>query len=279
LTKRGKDANFFTRITYFWQMQFIDQLTHTINLSKTPQRIVSLVPSQSEFLWQIGLRNELVGITKFCIKPEEMYKSIPHVGGTKKLNLEKIRALKPDLIIGNKEENEQSQIEILQKEFPLWMSDIYTFEDAFDMMLSLGKLLDKKETALQLVNEIKQSLQNIKNSFNKQRLAYFIWNEPYMCAAKNTFIDFVLNYLGFENVLKDFSRYPELSNEDLKKLNPEICFLSSEPFPFKEQHMKILQEKLPHSKILIVDGELFSWYGSRLLYLEKYIKELKTRLI
>lgn len=278
MTKRGKDANFFIRIPYFWKMQFIDQLNRSIQLHKTPQRIVSLVPSQSEFLWHIGLRNELVGITKFCIKPQDMYKSVAHVGGTKTLNLEKIRALKPDLIIGNKEENEQSQIDILQKEFPLWLSDIYTFEDAFNMMLSLGKLTNREETAQHTVNEIKPSLQNIKNIFSKQAVAYFIWNKPYMCAAKNTFIDFVLNYLGFENVLQNYSRYPELSDEDLKRLNPEICFLSSEPFPFKEQHIKTLQQKLPHSKILMVDGELFSWYGSRLLYLEKYVNELKHQL-
>lgn len=260
-------------------MQFIDQLNRRIIVDKTPKRIISIVPSQSEFLWHIGLRGELVGITKFCIHPQEMFRSVPHVGGTKKLNLEKIRELKPDLIIGNKEENEISQIEILEKEFPIWLSDIYTFDDAFDMMTSLGKLTNKEEAAQQIVDEIKNSLQNIKNIFPKKRVAYFIWNEPYMCVAKNTFIDFVLNYLGFENALKDFSRYPELNDEDLKKLNPEICFLSSEPFPFKEQHIKTLQQKLPDSKIMIVNGEVFSWYGSQLLHLEKYVKEMKTRII
>jgi len=255
-----------------------DQIGNIIRLTVKPKRIISLVPSQSEFLWDLGLRQELVGITKFCIHPREMYRSIDRVGGTKKLNLEKIRKLKPDLIIGNKEENEKSQIEELQKVFPVWMSDICTFEDSYAMMTGLGTLLGKENEAEKIVARIKGSMLSIKNIFEKQKVGYFIWNDPYMVAAENTFIDHVLNYLGLENALNHLERYPELTNEDLKKINPEICFLSSEPFPFKEKHVKVLQKLLPDSKIVIVDGELFSWYGTRLLHLEKYALQLKKEL-
>ncbi len=251
-----------------------DQLGNTIRLKAQPIRIISIVPSQSEFLWDLGLREELVGITKFCIHPHEMFNSIARVGGTKKLDLKKIRALKPDLIIGNKEENEKSQIEELQKEFPVWMSDIYTFEDSFTMMSGLGEITGKKKETKVILDKLKKSLRNIHNSFTHKKVAYFIWNNPYMLAAKDTFIDQVLKHLGFENALAGHIRYPELDKEDLKKINPEICFLSSEPFPFKEKHLKELQKILPDSKIMIVDGEVFSWYGTRLLHLEKYVKEI-----
>jgi ABC-type Fe3+-hydroxamate transport system substrate-binding protein len=259
-------------------VNYTDQLGNTVYLKEPPKRIISIVPSQSEFLWDLGLADKLVGITKFCIHPETMFRSIERVGGTKQLDLEKIRSLKPDLIIGNKEENEQSQIEELQKEFAVWMSDIYTFADSFAMMLKVGEIVGKKEEARVIVDELKNSLKAVKNIFAKKEVAYFIWNKPYMFAAKNTFIDHVLSYLGLENALSNYERYPEMTEQKLKELNPTFCFLSSEPFPFKEKHIKELQAVLPNSKILIVDGELFSWYGSRLLHLADYVKKLKVEM-
>lgn len=255
-----------------------DQLNRRIQLKSPPKRIISLVPSQSEFLWDIGLREEMVGITKFCIHPAEMHKSIERVGGTKTLNLEKIRKLKPDLIIANKEENDQAQIEVLQKEFNVWISDIYTFDDAFNMMRSLGEIVGKQKKAEKLIQTIQTRIGNIKNYFAKQKVAYFIWNKPYMFVAQNTFIHYVLDYVGFKNALSSLLRYPQLSDDELITLNPDFCFLSSEPFPFKQKHIKELQTKLPNAKILIVDGEVFSWYGSRLLSLENYIVTLKKRM-
>lgn len=251
-----------------------DQLNNTIQFKDRPRRIISIVPSQSEFLWDIGLTEELIGITKFCIHPDRMYRSVARVGGTKDLDLEKIRQLKPDLIIGNKEENDQMQIETLQKEFNVWMSDIYSFEDAFDMMQNLGEVMNKKTETKEILDQLKRSLPRIKNIFNKQKVAYFIWNKPYMCAAKNTFINHVLDYVGFENILVSIERYPEIEESSLKRLNPDLCFLSSEPFPFKEEHVIELQKIVPRSKVRIVDGEMFSWYGSRLLLLEEYLKRL-----
>ncbi|WP_317896583.1 ABC transporter substrate-binding protein [Aurantibacillus circumpalustris] len=259
-------------------LNYKDQLGNVIQLAKKPLRIISVVPSQSEFLWDIGLRDELVGITKFCIHPKEMRVSKARVGGTKKLNLKKIRELKPDLIIGNKEENDQFQIEELQKEFPVWMSDIYTFQDAFKMMEGLGILLNKEPETMQVVNELKMSFLRIQAILKTQKVAYFIWNKPYMFAAKNTFIDHVLNYLGLENALSYYERYPELDETALKRINPDLCFLSSEPFRFKEIHVDELKKLLPNSKILIVDGEMFSWYGTRLLFLEKYVQDLINSL-
>lgn len=259
-------------------MLYQDQIGNKVNLNQTPKRIISLVPSQSEFLWDIGLGQNLIGITKFCVHPQIMYKSIARVGGTKDLDLNKIRALQPDLIIGNKEENDEHQIKSLQKEFHVWVSDIYNFEDAFEMMLELGKMLAAEAKSLEIIEKIKNTLPHIKNSLKDTSVAYFIWNKPYMLAAKNTFIDFVLNEVGLKNVVKDLERYPEVDEETIKRLNPQLVFLSSEPFPFKQKHMQELKNILPQSKILIVDGEMFSWYGSRLLFLANYLKKLKDEI-
>lgn len=259
-------------------MLFTDQLNNTIELKSYPKRIVSLVPSQSELLWDLGLREELVGITKFCIHPKELYKSIPKIGGTKTIDIQKIRALKPDLIIGNKEENEQAQILELQKEFPVWMSDIYNLKDALAMIQSVGALVNRVEEATEIKTTIHTSFLNLK-TINKSVL-YLIWKDPYMAAGKGTFIGDMLHKMGLQNVITDKnSRYPNLISEDIQSLNTELIFLSSEPYPFKEKHIQEFKQLLPNSKIIIVDGEMFSWYGSRLLKSVNYFTELSTNYL
>ncbi len=254
-------------------MIFTDQLNNTIELNAFPKRIISLVPSQSELLWNLGLREELVGITKFCIHPKELHESVTLVGGTKTLNIAKIRSLKPDVIIGNKEENDQAQIEALQKEFKVWMSDIFTLTDSLSMIEGIGELVGKKEEAEKLTSQISSSFKDLKQTH--QTVLYFIWNKPYMLAGRATFIGHLLEKIGLKNCISDInSRYPTLSLDDIINLNPELIFLSSEPYPFKETHVKELQKRLPNTRILIVDGELFSWYGSRLTHSVTYFNKL-----
>jgi ABC-type Fe3+-hydroxamate transport system substrate-binding protein len=245
-------------------MQYIDQLQRIVELELKPKRIVSLVPSQSEYLWDLGLQQELVGITKFCIHPEQMFRTVTRVGGTKQLDLQKIRDLKPDLIIGNKEENTKEDIAALEKEFPVWMSDVNTLEDALDMMRSLGQICGKENQAELLLEEAKQSLKLCKDLFKGNTALYFMWYDPWMCVAKGTYIQDVLRHLGFENLLLDHSRYPVFDPSLHMHLNPSVCLLSSEPFPFAQKHADELQAHFPNTKIMFVDGESFSWYGSRL---------------
>lgn len=254
-------------------MKVIDPLGNELNFSDPPKRIVSLVPSQTELLWYLGLEEEVVGITKFCIHPEEWFRNKTRVGGTKMVNIEKVRALQPDLIIANKEENALPDIQQLQKEFPVYISDIYNFEDAFQMFRDLGNLTGKKKESQNLENQIKDDISGFP-SFNG-RVLYLIWANPYMAAGQNTFINAVLSSIGFENVLPEGSRYPELSKEDIEILNPDYIFLSSEPFPFKEKHFKDL-EPLSGAKLKLVDGEIFSWYGSRMIEMKDYFNMLLT---
>ncbi len=259
-------------------MLVTDQLGNVLKFEQTPKRIISLVPSQSELLWDLGLREELIGVTKFCIHPKNLFTISKRIGGTKILNIDLIRALKPDLIIGNKEENEKSQIELLQKEFPVWLSDIYTLADALEMMTLLGELLDKKAQAKIITNVVAEAFTEL-GKINKTVL-YLIWNNPYMAAGQANFIGNMLLAMGLQNVIKDKqSRYPTLDITQIKKLNPEVIFLSTEPFPFNNLHVDELKKQLPNSNILLVDGELFSWYGSRLLKSVDYFNEMIEELL
>ena len=255
-----------------------DQMGRQVHVPTQPKRIISLVPSQTELLFDLGLDVEVVGVTKFCIHPAEKVKGKAKIGGTKQFHFDKIAALNPDLIIGNKEENEQTQIETLAAEYPVWMSDIATLEDALEMIQMVGQLIHKEAEATNLIHTIKGNFQ--KNIYtNKRRAAYFIWKKPYMVAARNTFIDEMMRVAGFENVYHDMSRYPTTNLEELQELQPEIILLSSEPYPFKMKHVSEFQAACPDAKVLIVDGEMFSWYGSRLLKSAAYFEKLQTSII
>jgi ABC-type Fe3+-hydroxamate transport system substrate-binding protein len=258
---------------------FIDQMHREVKIDSPPKRIVSLVPSQTELLYDLGLNDDVVGQTLFCIHPADKHKTKTIIGGTKKLKLELILALQPDLIIGNKEENEQQQIEYLMQNATVWMSDIYTLSDSLEMIKSIGEIVNKKDYAEKIIENIHTGFNKLaKNSpvqSIKPKVAYFIWRDPYMVAGKNTFINDLLLKLGFENVFENNSgRYPELNHSDLIEKNPEIILLSSEPYPFNIKHTEELQQLLPKSKIYLVDGELFSWYGSRLQHSAAYFSKL-----
>lgn len=230
-----------------------------------------MVPSQTELLVDLGLWDRIVGVTKFCVHPKGLKKEKTVIGGTKNFHFDKIESLQPDLIIGNKEENYQEGIERLSGKFPVWMSDIYTLEDAYRMILSLGELTDTSIQAVQIVSQIKDGLE--KEFKLKGSAVYLIWKDPLIAVGSNTFIDSMLEKAGFKNLINQ-SRYPEIDLEEIVKLSPEFLLLSSEPYPFKEKHILFFQEKLPKTKIKIVDGEMFSWYGSRLLFTGKYFEGL-----
>ncbi len=257
-----------------------DQMQRMLQVPDVPKRIVSLVPSQTELLYALGLDEEVVGQTLFCIHPADKHQSKPRIGGTKKLKLDKIRELQPDLIIGNKEENERSQIEELEKEFPVWMSDIQQLSNALDMIKRVGDLTGKTPEATQISEAIHKHFQEFKTSEMPLHVLYLIWRDPFMAAANDTFIGSMITEAGWENVLplEQYKRYPQLTPADISLLDPDVIFLSSEPYPFKEEHIQELKMICPGTRMLLVDGELFSWYGNRLLHTVDYLKELNRQL-
>ena len=262
-------------------MQFKDQLNQNITINFPPKRIISLVPSQTELLFDLGLNEEVVGITKFCIHPKEKFKSTTKIGGTKKLNIQKIIDLKPDLIIGNKEENLKEDIEALMKLFPVWMSDIYNLEDALEMITSIGEIVAQKDKALQIAQKTQENFDKLieaVSQISKKKVMYFIWKDPYMLAGKQTFIDEMLGYCNLENIISE-KRYPIIEEADFNKFYPEVVLLSSEPFPFKEKHIQYFSQIWPNATVKLIDGEMFSWYGSRLLKASMYFDSLKDSYI
>lgn len=258
---------------------FIDQSGRTIELKESPERMVSVVPSQTEFLFELGLEKEVIGITKFCVHPEKWLHSKTRVGGTKQLKADLIKELQPDLIIANKEENVKEQIEELAKEFPVWISDVTDLNSAFDMMRQIGLMTNKKSRADKIIAEIKQNFKRLTTYDPQLSTCYLIWKNPYMTVGGDTFINSMLEAAGFDNVFKQKERYPETTIGEIRSLNPDLLLLSSEPFPFKQKHINELQSQLPGTKIILVNGELFSWYGSRLLYAPEYFSDLRNKLV
>ncbi|MDG1277510.1 MAG: helical backbone metal receptor [Algoriphagus sp.] len=252
-------------------MNFLDQLNRSIFIPSIPKRIISLVPSQTELLVDLGLEDRIVGVTKFCVHPKGLRKGKTIIGGTKNYRFDLIDELDPYLIIGNKEENDQEGIEILMKKYPVWMSDIYTLADSLGMILRLGEIFKVEEKTKSITDRIQSDF--LEKPIRKGSAVYLIWNNPIMAAGSRTFINEMLFWAGFENLTKE-NRYPEISREELKQLNPDYLLLSSEPFPFKAKHLEEFEELLPNTKIKLVDGELFSWYGSRLLRSKQYFESL-----
>jgi ABC-type Fe3+-hydroxamate transport system substrate-binding protein len=257
---------------------FIDQTGQTITIHSPVQRIVSLVPSQTELLYDLGLDEKVVGITKFCVHPDTWFRTKTRVGGTKQLKSSVIHELKPDLVIANKEENVKEQVEELMNHYPVWISDINNLTDAYEMIEQIGLLTEKEKPAKKIINQIKNNFSQLQTPNPKPKIAYLIWQKPYMTVGGDTFIHAMLEQAGFTNVFADAKRYPEITMEELKARNTELLLLSSEPFPFQQKHIDALQQLLPAVQILLVDGELFSWYGSRLQYTAAYIQRLWENL-
>jgi ABC-type Fe3+-hydroxamate transport system substrate-binding protein len=241
-------------------------------------RIICLVPSLTELLHYLGLENEVVGITKFCVHPAQWFKNKTRVGGTKNCNHSAIDTLNPTLIIANKEENTKEDVESLQAKYTVYLSDIKTLQDAYASIIAIGELTNKAASALGLVTTLRSAFDGLQNAnYPIKSCLYLIWQAPYMCAGSNTFINEILKISSLQNIVRK-DRYPILSDNEIIELNPEVILLSSEPYPFKEKHILALQKMLPLAKVLLVDGEVFSWYGSRLLQTGNYIKDLQLRL-
>ncbi len=256
-----------------------DQLERIVKLEQyPPKRIISLVPSQTELLHDLGLDKEVIGITKFCVHPRRWFQTKERVGGTKTVNIEKVNRLQPDLVIANKEENVRDQIEQIKQIAPVWISDVNNFNDALKMIQSVGELVNKKEKASTLISQIETNFLKLQTSDFKPPTCYLIWRNPYMTIGGDTFIGDMLRRCGLKNIFENKSRYPEITIEEISERGAAIILLSSEPFPFKQKHAAEIQSQLPGAKILFADGEMFSWYGSRMLYAAQYFSELMNKI-
>lgn len=261
---------------------FTDQLGREIFIPSPPKRIISLVPSQTELLAALGLDQEVIGITKFCVHPSAWHASKLKIGGTKDFKPDIIRQLRPDLIIANKEENTAEGLSSLMDEFPVWISDVNTLEEALAMIRSLGEITGRLAAAVSITEQVAEQFSALRD-FTAEHLsprakvAYFIWKDPWMIAGKNTFIDELLTLCGLSSVATR-PRYPEITFEELQTASPDYVFLSSEPYPFKETDKNYFSGIVAPEKVVFVDGEFFSWYGSRLKNAPSYFKSVLKSL-
>ena len=239
-------------------------------------KIVSLVPSITELLFDLGLADQIVGRTKFCIEPGDQVKNVSIVGGTKNFHVDRIQKLDPDLIIANKEENDRERIEALIPDYPVHVTEVKTLKDALEMIVDVGKLTGVTSTAQQLVTAISSHFHDLVTEQPSILAAYVIWNDPIMVAGGDTFISDMMERAHFNNVYQDHERYPEVTPEELHASGCELLLLSSEPFPFKEKHLIDYQERFPPIRPILVDGKYFSWYGSRLMKAPEYFKQLQA---
>jgi iron complex transport system substrate-binding protein len=265
------------------EKQYTDQTGTVISLTATPMRIVCLVPSLTELLYDLGLEDRIVGITKFCVHPYHLKSTKKIIGGTKNVHAEKIRLLQPDIIIANKEENTEEIVVQMREVAPVWVSDIVTINDTLAMIEEFGRIFAVRTQSQQWVNKINFGLQDFKSFMKDKPLlkaAYFIWKEPYMAAGGNTFINEMLKLNHFSNIYENKEgRYPEVIVQKMKiQGDPEVVFLSSEPYPFKDEDAFELGRHTHHAKTVFVDGEMFSWYGSRMVKAFAYFKKLQNRM-
>jgi ABC-type Fe3+-hydroxamate transport system substrate-binding protein len=273
---------------------FTDQINRTIHLPRIPRRIISLVPSQTELLYSLGLEDAVVGITKFCVHPESWFRNKPRIGGTKAVDPVRVDALRPDLIIANKEENDRFQVEALAARYPVWISNVTDLPDALAMIRDVGLITGKSAAAEALANAIAKEFASLPGArpsslgaattqlsspavtspeLSAPRIAYLIWRNPWMAAGGDTFINNMLEYCGFVNAFASRDRYPVVDLSSLAGPGCPSIFLSSEPYPFRQRHVDEIREVLPDADIQLVDGEFFSWYGSRLLEAPAYFRQ------
>lgn len=257
-------------------MEFTDDIGNTIILDQHPERIISLVPSITATLFDLSAGNLLVGRTKFCIHPEGQVKALPVVGGTKNIHLDKIVALRPDLVLCNKEENTLDIFEEIRSAgIPVWVNETRNLEDNAKLILNLGLITGQTERAKAINNVIGEGFSEIRNKFQQKSALYLIWKDPYMSIGRDTFIHDIMSWVGLINCTREYSRYPALDTTLLRHLNPELVLLSSEPYPFREKHIDEIQALFPEAEVHLVQGEYFSWHGSMMADAVKYFRQLE----
>jgi iron complex transport system substrate-binding protein len=256
----------------------LDHVNRKVEVPVSPRRILSLCPSITHTLFALDLADQIVGRTQFCIHPADQVQSVPKVGGTKQIDYDMVDKLNPDLIIVEKEENPKEMVEKLAESYPVYVTDVEDYTDALQMIHDLGVLTNREQQARSMVETIEEKFRGLQ-TIQDCKVAYVIWRKPYMGAGSHTYIDSLLKACGFTNVFQGYpGRYPEVREEDFCKTKPDFIFLSSEPFPFKEPHREEFRKLFPDSETVLVDGEMFSWYGAQMTEAAGYFNQLLTRL-
>ncbi len=285
---------------------FVSNPVLTLDPIVSPLRIVCLVPSITELIVELGLGDYLVGRTGFCIHPAAVVKHIPKVGGTKAVNLDKIRALAPTHVVVNVDENEKTMVDALRP----WVAHIVVThpQGPWDNMALIDQLLvafvhshainsvaapaiiqraeDLKEQIFQRGTALQAGQAHAGLQAPRQRVLYLIWQDPWMTVARDTYISRMLDLIGWQTwpnvqggdgiATPGAGRYPVIQGDEPWLEGIDRVLLSSEPYSFGPTHVAQVQNWLPHTKVQLVDGEMLSWYGSRAVLGLDYLAALST---
>ncbi len=253
-----------------------DQMGRCVNINQGICKIISFVPSITELLFDLGLYSEIKGITTFCIHPQNELKEKEKIGSPKNLNLERIKTINPDIIFASKEENTKDEVEDLMKSYNVYVSDVKSLSDALGLINDIGVICNKVNESQQMINKIKKQFDDLKsNIIHDKKVCYLIWDNPMMTVNNDTYINDMLHLAGCKNVFSDSkNRYPVITKDDIRDKKPEYILLSSEPYSFTSNHINDFKKEFPFAEIMLVDGEKFSWYGSHLLKVPEYFKQL-----
>ena len=234
------------------------------------QRIVSLVPSMTETVCRLGVSNYLVGVTRYCVEPEEELRSVQRVGGTKNPKLETIAGLDPDLILANSEENKPEHISWLADRFEVLEAMPRTIPEAAEAVRELGRRLMREEELQDLLLEIEVQITraNVERmQATPVKVFYAIWKKPWMSINRDTYIHDVLTRAGAANVCADRDeRYPVVRDEEIAELGAKVVLLPSEPYVFTDEDRAMaLAEKSfgDEASVHTVDGRDYCWHGAR----------------
>ena len=235
-------------------------------------RIISLVPSWTEYLIDLELSDDLIGRTKFCVRAGSKAESIPIIGGTKNVHIDRIEDLKPDLIIASKEENDKESVEQCSSFSEVLLTDVRTVQDALAACKEISVATNRGKRGAHWVEQIRSAWGEPEPLYCEG--CYVVWKEPMMLAGPDTFIHSVMQWWGIDNTAKDLhdGRYPIVTKDQWHRMNTGRVLLPSEPFPFASKHLPEFEAKGKQAHL--VDGEAFSWYGSRMLHAAPYLKHL-----
>lgn len=251
-------------------------------------RIVSLCPSLTELVFDLGRGEDLVGVTEYCVHPAEGVEHVEKVGGTKSPDIDRIVELVPDIVLLNEEENRREDEAALAAE---GVRCLTTFPrnapETAEMVRTIGEALEREDEAERIARDIEVRTARAVDAAKgvpAVRWAYLIWRKPYMTVSSDTFASSLLEQAGGRNVFGEHSvRYPEIAVEDLAAADPELVLLCTEPFPFADKHVAELAEAtgLDPERFVIANGEYLSWHGSRtpdgVDYAAELIRECRMR--
>lgn len=244
---------------------FVDARGVPVSLPAPPRRIVSLVPSTTETLFELGVGDRVVGVTRFCVHPRDALAGRVRVGGTKDLELDRLAALDPDLIVANAEENSREMFAAIEGRWPLWVAFPRSVDEAVADLCTLGALVGEPARGAALAGAVTAARHALPKAA-RWTYVYLIWRKPWFVASADTFITAMLAEVGGHNLISaESGRYPELTLDALRALDADRVLLSSEPFPFAERHVEELVEAgFSREKLRLVDGEACSWHGARM---------------